>query len=986
MELFGQMMKRVITLTLVLALGSFAAFAQQTTGTLRGQVADEFGGLIVGATVTVTDASGVAKTATSDAGGNYVVAGLAPGTYLVNVGAAGFADFTDEAVEVGAGSRKQLDVKLSVTIEKQEVSVAAEGAINTEPENNAGAVVLRGTDLDSLPDDPDELAAALQALAGPSSGPNGGQFFIDGFTGGRLPPKESIREIRINSNPFSAEFDRLGFGRVEILTKPGTDKLRGQVSMNFGDESLNSRNPFVPARPPYQLRQFGGNLSGPIVAKKSSFFLDFEKRDIDENANVNATILDAALNPTGFSQAIVTPIRRTTFSPRVDYQINASNTLVARYTYARSSFQNVGTGYFDLLSRAYNTSSREHTIQLTETAVLSPSVINETRFQFIHRRNDQTGDNSLPTIRVLDAFNGGGSQIGISFNNEDRYELQNYTTYAFGKHSLKAGGRLRAVRINDVSRNNFGGTFTFTSLDQYRNTLLGVAGAGPTQFSIAGGDPQADVKQVDVGLFAQDDWRVRPDFTLSLGLRYENQSNINSNMNFSPRIGFAYSPGAGGARQPKMVIRGGFGVFYDRFSENLTLQADRFDGSADSQQQFIVSSFTPGGAAILSQFPNVPTIATLQGFALPQTTRQVAANLQVPYTSQLAISVERQLPFKLTLSTTFISARTEHLLRSRNINAPYFITPTTTVRPFGNNSNIIEFESSGKLNQNQLIINLTNRFSQNLSFGAFYSLNKASSDSDGVGTMPAYSYDLSNEYGRSSLDVRHTFRFFGSIAAPWGIRLSPFLIARSGLPFNITTGRDINGDLQFTERPALATDLTKPGVIVTRFGAFDPNPALGQTIIPRNFGSGPNFFSVNLRLNKVFGFGEVKRSTAAADASQPAASGQAQSGRSGGRRGGGGSSSGGPLSAGGLLGGGGRGGRGGAGGGAGAASEKRYNLSVGFQITNIFNRTNFGAITGNLSSPFFGLANSTAGNFGFGGGNTAAAGNRRIEAQLRFNF
>ncbi len=135
------------------------------------------------------------------------------------------------------------------------------------------ATVIKGAALDALPDDPDDLEAALQALAGPSAGPNGGQIYIDGFTGGTLPPKESIREIRINSNPFSAEFDRLGFGRVEVLTKPGSDKFRGQAFFNFNDESLNSRNPFSLNRASSQRRDFGGNLSGPIQKGKSSFFL-----------------------------------------------------------------------------------------------------------------------------------------------------------------------------------------------------------------------------------------------------------------------------------------------------------------------------------------------------------------------------------------------------------------------------------------------------------------------------------------------------------------------------------------------------------------------------------------------------------------------------------------------------------------------------------------------------------------------------------------
>ena len=209
--------------------------------------------------------------------------------------------------------------------------------LNTEPENNAGAVVLKGDDIEALPDDPDDLAAALQALAGPSAGPNGGQIFVDGFTGGRLPPRASIREIRINSNPFSAEYDRLGFGRIEILTRPGTDRFRGQVSFNFNDDALNARNPFADSRPAIQTRQYGGNFGGPISKKKASFFIDFDKRDIDDGALIVAQVLDANNNIVDFIDSVAIPSRRTSFSPRIDYQINQNHTLVARYNYAKNT-------------------------------------------------------------------------------------------------------------------------------------------------------------------------------------------------------------------------------------------------------------------------------------------------------------------------------------------------------------------------------------------------------------------------------------------------------------------------------------------------------------------------------------------------------------------------------------------------------------------------------------------------------------------------
>src|SRR6476659_387845 len=337
-------MRRIlIAITLCLGMAGML-FAQQRNGSIKGQVLDELGGAIIGVTVTAIDSNGVEKTTTTNDGGSYTINGLAPGRYTIRAHNTGFGIYENAEVDIVAGKALQLDITLKVAIEEQKVMVdTGASSVSTEPENNAGAVVLKGDDIEALPDDPDDLAAALQALAGPSAGPNGGQIFVDGFTGGRLPPRASIREIRINSNPFSAEYDRLGFGRIEILTRPGTDRYRGQISFNFNDDALNARNPFADSRAAIQTRQYGGNFGGPISKKKASFFVDFDKRDIDDGALIVAQVLDANNNIVGFTDTVAIPSRRTSFSPRIDYQINPNHTLVARYNYAKNTrLQGVG--------------------------------------------------------------------------------------------------------------------------------------------------------------------------------------------------------------------------------------------------------------------------------------------------------------------------------------------------------------------------------------------------------------------------------------------------------------------------------------------------------------------------------------------------------------------------------------------------------------------------------------------------------------------
>ena len=564
-------------------LASGAARAEDAA-TVAGHVVDPLEGVIVGADVQAIGPGGT-RNAKTDNRGDFSISGLAPGTYAVTVTKAGFAPYGNGEVVLAAGRTTTLAITLAVAPLEETVTVKSKPPVlSLEPENNAGAIVIKGQDLDALPDDPDEMLEALQALAGPAAGPNGGQVFIDGFTGGRIPPKSSIREIRLNANPFSAEYDHLGYGRIEILTKPGTDQLRGDVAYRFNDEALNSRNPFATNKPPYQRNDVSASVSGPIVAKKLSFFVDFDTRHVDDNQLINATVLDPSFQIVPYNQAVVTPQQRTTFSPRLDWQINASNTLVARYTYTSTSQDDAGIGGFSLQSRAYDTSGLQQMLDVTETAVFG-KLINETRARYWNETQNKNGDDAVPTLQVQDAFSDGGSQVGPSLNTQHRFEIQNITSFSHGTHSIRTGIRLRTVSEEDLARQGFGGTVIFagglgpeldannqivlgpngqpilvplTSIERYQRTLLlmqrGLTpaqlqglGLGPSQFQIVGGEPSAHVNQWDIAPFFQDDWRVRPSLLLSLGLRYENQSNIHSNWNFAPRLGFAWSPGAKGA-------------------------------------------------------------------------------------------------------------------------------------------------------------------------------------------------------------------------------------------------------------------------------------------------------------------------------------------------------------------------------------------------------------------------------------------------------
>ncbi|MEA2205650.1 MAG: hypothetical protein QOE77_2426 [Blastocatellia bacterium] len=1001
--------------TVLLVILSPASLAQQGTGALKGTVTDPAGGLIVSAKVILRDAKGAERKATSNSNGGFEFKSLPPGFYDLTAAAPGFDQFEEKRIEVRSGRTTPFDLQLNIASVEQSVTVDQK-SLSTDADRNADAVVLRERELEALPSDPDAFASALQALAGPPQGENGPQIKVDGFSNGQIPPKETIREVRINQNPYSAENEFPGWGGIEIFTQPGSDKFHGGVGFQFNDESLNSRNPYSAVRAPYQQRSFNGNLTGPIKAKRASFSLFMARNANDTNSLINATILDElTLKPVQFNQTIITPQVSTNFTGRADVKVNKQHTLVGSFEYNQFSQARQGIGGFALPSRAYRGERRYYGLQLTETTILNEKAINETRLQITHGVYSQTALTALPALNVADSFFSGGSQVGLAANTQNRAELQNFTSWSSGNHFLKIGGRLRYVGIRSIAPSNFGGTYTFgggtgpvldandqvvpgagtiaiNSLERYRRTLVfqrqgltaaqvRILGGGPTQLSIAGGNPEVSVSQRDIGFYVQDEWKLRPNFTISPGFRYENQNNISSDLNFAPRIGFAWSPSFGGGKkkaaapsaasgskdaapakpataagspggsQNKTVVRGGFGIFYNRIAEDLTMQALRFNGV--NQRQYVVSD-----PAVLGLFPAVPQINDLAAFAQPQTRRVLNPELAPSLSLRGSVSLEQQLPYHLKLSVTYSHYRTLRNLRSTNINAPLGGTynpaqPSSGIRPLGQGAgNVIEWQSNATQVSNSLSLNL-NATHKKFNGWISYSFNKTNSDDGGVSGSPFDAYDFSNEWGRASFDTRHFLWANSSYQLPLGVSVNTFIVANSGNPFNITTGRDTNGDTFFVERPAFATDLSKPGVIVTPIGAFDPNPVPGQQIIPRNFGEGENFLSVSLGLSRTIRFGPAIAPAAAAappaTVTAAAAPGQKPAAK--------------------------------------PAIRRPYQLQLSLNVSNLLNRANKGNPIGNMSSPSFLKSVGGSNIFFFGpGGAGGPGGNRQITLRVRLSF
>jgi hypothetical protein len=943
-----------------------APTAPTTTGALRGHITDPTGALIPGAKVTVSNASGaVIGNTNADSSGAYSVGGLPPGGYVLNATFSGFAPFNSPLIVLAAGQSKRVDISMAIEVAQQSVTVTDDTPqVNIEASGNSSAIVLKGKDLDALSDDPDELSSELTALAGPSAGPNGGQIYIDGFTGGQLPPKSAIREIRINQNPFSAEYDKLGYGRIEILTKPGTDKLHGQFLTQGNDNIFNTANPFDGSVPAYHSLQYSGNMNGAL-SKWASFFISVDQRN-NQNDSVY-TLIDAPVpGPSPYpyevgplAGALLSPATRTNIAPRIDLQIGQRNTLTARYQFYRNSTTGNITST-SLPEQSTTQISTESTVQLSDSFIVNEHAVNETRFQYLRDYSSTSPASTVPQIGIPQTLTAGGATVQTSNDHTNHLELQNLTTMSVGAHAIKFGTRLRDNVDANTSNDDFNGSFTFASAADYVGALNLQAGVAcpanpsttstvvcgttnmPTKLDYASGNTAARANVFDAAVYFQDDWKFNNFLTLSGGVRWESQNHIADHNDWAPRVSFAYAlDGHKDKKQAKTVIRGGYGFFYDRFQIADLLSAERYNGSPDSQKQTTISNPTCFNSSSLANI----NLATCGASASSTSTiDQVAPGFHAPYTEQLGASLERQATKTTTVTLTYLHSFGVHTLVTRDSNA-YLPGVTPVTRPNPNQGIVDQYYPEAVFKQNQMIVNVNARFTPNFSIVGFYNLTAANSNG-GSGNPVSNSYDLSQDYGRASFASRNMVFMLANYQGPWGIRFNPFLIATSGKPYNITTTNDLTGDNFFNNRPSLAASsfctTPNPAYALTQFGCLKTEPAgPGQTYtpIPIDEGDGPASVAVNLRVSRAFGIGP-KLTAGTSDAGPPPGGGPGGGGRGGGGRGGGGG--------GGGFGPGGFGGGGGPRGFGGPGTGRKYSLTFSAQASNLFNDINYGTPVGSV--------------------------------------
>ena len=781
----------LVSLASALGAGALA----QSGVVIRGIVEDDGGAAIPRAQLVLKQgkAGEGTRSATNDIG-EFSFSGLAAGEYVLHAEATGFKP-ADVKLTIGAAAVPFQHIRLKVAEVKQEITVVAGDPVSMD--GNMNSVEVNHDLLKSLPvRDDDPLAAAQMFLDPAANGAEGTKIVVDGVESSSLDvPSSSIKSVAVNRNPYSAEFGRPGKGRIEVRTRPGSlRRVHRHLVMTFRNSSLDAKNAFASTQPDMARSFWEADMNGPLFGQKGSFYFGGDYLNDTHDSFIHA------ISPGGaIVQNVPSPERKARALGRVDYQFHPMHTLSLRYSYDRDVRNNRGIGAFDLAERSYNHEAERQEVRLDETALLSLTLSNQLRFSYKKRDNRVVPNSSAPANIVLGAFSSGGAQLDQN-QDEQKFALQNIATWVHGRHTFRFGATAKRHDVDLTDTSNFGGTFTYSDLASFTANQ-------PFLFTINQGNPEIRFIQDEYSYYLQDEMRLRPDLTLLLGFRQEFQSHLRDFNNVTPRVGISYAPGNHG-----FVLRAGAGIFYERRSWPIGQRALMFDGN--HIQNFVV------------QNPTLPLVPSALA-AVPPSIFTVSPGLVAPYQIQASAGADKQIGKMSSLSIEYTMLRGLKLFRMRDLNAP--LSPTGP-RPDPAFVMINQIESTGSSRSHSVAATFRTAIANRIEVLSQYTWSRSYDNTSGMFYLPADNFNLAPEWGRSDFDRRHRFSLAGIVQLPYGLKFGTITTIRSGIPFDVTTGSDLNGDGVANDRPA--------GV-------------------GRNTGNGPMYSDVDIRISKKFILGPL---------------------------------------------------------------------------------------------------------------------------------
>jgi hypothetical protein len=849
------------------ALIPWLASAQQTcTNGIRveGTIADPSGAAIPGAQVQI--ASG--EKATTDATGHYMLPCVSGGSVVLAVQAPDFANGTIRA-RGRVGETLRVNVQLAIASVQTDVQVSGDSGIDS-----GGATTTLDTKaVRGLADDPDDFLRQLQVLAAESGGdPTQAIIMMDGFQNpGALPPKSSIASIRINPDLFSAKYNYPPFFRsvIEVTTKPGADAFHGAVFFTDSDGIFNATDPFSVTATPAGRQRYGFEFSGPITSRKSGFALALEKRDIDEFNVVNAVTLDADGSPgpnkngVPEQQTVSAPQRLWIASARGDWQVTLSDVVSLSFSANVNNEGNQGIGGLTLADTGYSSLVSEYDLRFHNTQTISPNILHETHIGYSWKRTAQTPLSNTPSVQVAGYFLGGGATSQNLNDRERDLEVDDDMTVVHGKHTVAFGVQSLGIFVHDYDPNIFNGAYVFgggsapvldannnptgqtttiSALEQYRRALLNLPGGSPTTYQVTTGTPLVSLTQWLVNLWADDTFKLAEQLSLTTGFRYSLQTTPGTFANYNPRLGLAWSPGKKGT----WVFRARVGLFSRPIDQNDATNVYRLNGILQRQ----ITVYSPSYSAPLTPVAGSVQVTTTNLF--PPTSFQ-------PKTFNPLFSIEHEFAHHWHGSGNFFCGGDYGLIRTVNINAPAVPSsvgmppdPTAALlapRPIAPNENMVEYRNSGHTSGNAVWFSLDQHSYKRFGLSARYMHQNFKSDTNLTNPIPQSSYSNKGESARVFWERKNSLTLFGNLNLPYRLEATIQFDARDGVPYNITTGTDNNGDGNFTDRPSYAS-APGPGAYSTRYGLLTTNTVNGD--LPANTGTMPGVVHFDMNLSRVF--------------------------------------------------------------------------------------------------------------------------------------